>query len=101
VGWAIIAAQGGSRQRVRVRGQFRVGEARPDRRVAAPGAVAIAARLAMLVPVAKLFPPELLREDLFSAVNALGNFRVRSRQYLIVNRSLPRSLSGDRLMSIP
>ena len=39
---------------------------------------------AVLVPVAKLLPPELLREDLFSALKALGDFGVRSRQHLVV-----------------
>ncbi len=39
---------------------------------------------AILVPVAKLLPPELLREDLFSALKALGDFGVRSRQHLVV-----------------
>src|SRR5208337_2066888 len=40
--------------------------------------------LTILVPVAKLLPPELLREDLFSALEALGDFGVRSRQHLVV-----------------
>jgi hypothetical protein len=39
---------------------------------------------AILVPVVKLLPPELLREDLFSALIAPGNFGVRSRQHLVV-----------------
>src|SRR5258708_29577381 len=43
---------------------------------------------AIFVPVAKLLPPQLLREDLFSALNALGDFRLRSRQHLIVAESL-------------
>src|SRR5260221_9681301 len=38
----------------------------------------------MLVPVAKLLPPEFLREDLFSALVALGDFGVWSRQHLVV-----------------
>ncbi len=40
--------------------------------------------LAILVPVAKLLPPELLREDLFGALKALGDFGLRSRQHLVV-----------------
>src|SRR5258708_24042136 len=43
---------------------------------------------AIFVPVAKLLPPQLLREDLFSALNALGDFRLRSRQHLIVAEAL-------------
>src|SRR5207249_8407402 len=38
----------------------------------------------ILVPVAKLLPPDLPREDLFSALKALGDFGVRSRQHLVV-----------------
>ena len=44
--------------------------------------------LAILVPVAKLLPPELLREHLFSALKALGDFRVRSRHHLFVAEAL-------------
>ena len=40
--------------------------------------------LVLLVPVAKLLPPELLREDLFSALKALGDFGLRSRHHLAV-----------------
>ena len=39
---------------------------------------------AILVPVAKLLPPELLREDLLGALKALGDLGVRSRQHLVV-----------------
>ncbi len=39
---------------------------------------------AILVPVAKLFPPELLRDDLFSARKARGDFGFRSRRYLVI-----------------
>ena len=39
---------------------------------------------AILVPVAKLFPPELLREDLLGALKALRDLGVRSRQHLVV-----------------
>ena len=41
-------------------------------------------RFAILVPVAKLLPPELLREDLFGALKALGDFGLRGRQHLVV-----------------
>ena len=40
--------------------------------------------LAILVPVAQLLPPQLLREDLFSALKAFGDVGVRSRQHLVV-----------------
>src|SRR5258708_6010457 len=43
---------------------------------------------AVFIPVAKLLSPQLLREDLFSALNALGDFRFRSRQHLIVAEAL-------------
>src|SRR3954451_24342195 len=43
---------------------------------------------AILVPVAKLLPPELLREHLFSTLKPLGDLRVRSRQYLFVAEAL-------------
>ena len=39
---------------------------------------------AILVPVAKLLAPELLREYLLSAVEALADFRLRSRQHLVI-----------------
>src|SRR5260370_41245039 len=39
-------------------------------------------------PVSKLPPPQFLREHLFSALNALGDFRFRSRQHLIVAEAL-------------
>src|SRR5207247_764303 len=38
----------------------------------------------LFVPVAKLLPPELLRDDLFSALKALGDLGVRSWQHLVV-----------------
>ncbi len=41
-------------------------------------------RLVLLVPVAKLLAPELLREDLLGACEALGDFGLRSRQHLVV-----------------
>src|SRR3954464_15646687 len=40
--------------------------------------------LAILVPVAKLLAPELLREDLFSATKALWDFSIRCRKHLVV-----------------
>src|SRR6266705_2706758 len=42
----------------------------------------------LLVPVTKLLPPELLREDFFSALKALGDFDVRSRQHLAVTEAV-------------
>src|SRR6185503_271249 len=45
-------------------------------------------RLAVLVPIAKLLPPELLRKYLFSAAKALGNFRLRSRQHLVITEAV-------------
>ena len=51
---------------------------------------------AILVPVAKLLPPELLREDLFSALEALGDFGVRSRQHLVVAEAVHVADSGGR-----
>src|SRR4051812_4377683 len=44
--------------------------------------------LAILVPVAKLLPPELLREHLFGTLKPLGDLRVRSRHYLFVAKAL-------------
>jgi hypothetical protein len=44
--------------------------------------------LAILVPVAKLLPPELLREHLFGTLKPLGDRRVRSRHYLLVAEAL-------------
>ena len=38
----------------------------------------------MFVPIAKLLPPQLLRENLFSASKSLWDFRVRGRQDLAV-----------------
>src|SRR5438105_1361426 len=43
---------------------------------------------AILVPVAKLLPPELLHEDLFRALKALGVFRVRSGQKLVIAEAI-------------
>src|SRR5207248_3052321 len=45
-------------------------------------------RFAILVPIAKLLPPELPREYLFSALRALGDFCIRSRQHLVVAEAL-------------
>src|SRR5438105_12869681 len=45
-------------------------------------------RFAMLFPIAKLLAPELLREDLLSALKALGEFGIRSRQYLVVAEAI-------------
>ena len=42
----------------------------------------------MLVPVVKLLPPDLLCEDLFSALKALGDFGVRRRQHLPVGETI-------------
>src|SRR6185312_16376913 len=44
--------------------------------------------LASLVPVAKLLPPQLLRDDLFSALKALGDFSLRCRQHLVVTEAV-------------
>ena len=52
--------------------------------------------LAFLVPVAKLLPPELLREDLFGALKALGDFGLRRRQHLVVAEALDVAASGGR-----
>ena len=41
-------------------------------------------RFAILVPVAHLLPPELLRINLFGALKASGDLGVRSRQHLVV-----------------
>src|SRR5262245_3899105 len=40
------------------------------------------------LPIAKLLAPELLWEYLFSSLEALGNFRLRCRQYLPVTESI-------------
>ena len=56
---------------------------------------------AILVPVAKLLPPELLREDLFGALKALGDFGVRSRHAPGCSRSRSRSRIWRPSMSIP
>src|SRR5688500_3987237 len=40
--------------------------------------------LSLLVPVTKLLPPELLREDLFRATEALRDFGIRCRKHLVV-----------------
>src|SRR5215470_19882070 len=39
---------------------------------------------AILLPIPKLLAPELLCEDLLGALKALGEFSLRSRQYLVV-----------------
>ena len=41
-------------------------------------------RFAILIPIAKLLPPELLCENLFGALKPIGNFGIRDRQHLAV-----------------
>src|SRR5689334_20847188 len=41
-------------------------------------------RFALFVPIAKLLPPELLYENLFSPLKALRDFRFRGRHDLVV-----------------
>src|SRR6187455_1497616 len=43
---------------------------------------------AILVPVAQLLPPELLRKDLFSATKALRDFGLRCRKHLVVAETI-------------
>src|SRR5262249_32819436 len=43
---------------------------------------------AMFVPIAKLLPPKLLRENLFSTLKSLGNFGLRGRQDLTVAKAV-------------
>jgi hypothetical protein len=45
-------------------------------------------RFAVLVPVAKLLTPQLLREDLLSALKTLGKFGFRNRQHLVVAEAI-------------
>src|SRR2546427_3104156 len=49
------------------------------------------------VPVAKLLTPELLREDLFSALKALGDFGLRSRRHLSVAEAV--NVAGEKAVN--
>ena len=84
--WAIIAAWW-SRQRVRYAtssaSESASGSTRLQLAVRGNGG-----RLAILVPVAELLAPELLREDLLGALEALGDLGFGRRQHLVVAEAL-------------
>src|SRR5262249_41387804 len=44
--------------------------------------------LAIFVPIAQLLPPEFLRENLFSALKAVGDFGLRRGQPLVVGEAV-------------